>query len=192
MAEAACSAVMHPSDCWLDLGSGTGQLSRALRAAGAHVTSIDHDVAMLKFAGNGITASADQLPLADACMHGVIATSLLGCLDESLPTLREAFRVLRPGGHFVFTCTNAASVLLSINSIAVRSAAPRFRFYRAEKMKTDLRSVGFHVGDVQYFNCVLHIGRWLFPPARIAQRLDGWGVERLARNFLVVAFKPAL
>lgn len=190
VAEAACHAVMHSGDRWLDLGSGTGQLSRALRAGGALVTSVDHDVAMLQFAGDGLAARAEQLPVADASMHGVVAVSLLGCLEESLSTFREAYRVLRSNGHLVFTCTNAESLLLSLNAIAARPSAQQFRLYRANSVRTELLITGFHVVALRYYNTVLHIGRRLFPPPFVAQRLDNWGMERIARNFIVVATKP--
>lgn len=190
VAEAACADVMQAGDRWLDFGSGTGQMTNALQSRGAQVASVDHDLSMLRFAGDGLAARVEALPFANACMNGVVAVSLFGCLEDSTAAFHEAWRVLLPGGRLVCTFTNAASLLLSINSLVAGSATSRFRLYRASMVRAELETIGFRIDHIRWYNTVLHVGRRLVPTAGLARWLDDRGVERLARNFLVVAKKP--
>ena len=152
---------------------------------------------MLRFAGEGLAARVEQLPIADASVDGVVAVSLLGCVADEGSVFRELFRVLKPGGHAVFTCTNAESWLLSLNTKVVRSLFRgrrddgHFRLYRAAHVCDVLTHAGFGARTVRYYNVVLHAGRWLLPPAGLAVQLDSWGTRRLARNFVVTATKPS-
>ena len=50
-----------------------------------------------------VHASADAVPFADACFSTVLANSSLEHFDQLEAVLREARRVLAPGGHLVLT-----------------------------------------------------------------------------------------
>ncbi len=98
----------------LDLGCGSGTLAMMLLAAtpGLHVTGVDGDPAMLKqaqrkTAKTGQTvqfdqALAQQLPYADAAFDAVVSSLFFHHLDRStkIAAMREAWRVLKPGGSF--------------------------------------------------------------------------------------------
>jgi demethylmenaquinone methyltransferase/2-methoxy-6-polyprenyl-1,4-benzoquinol methylase len=98
----------RPGRTLLDLAGGTGDISFRWKArGGGPVLLSDINPAMLAVARqrgvDGITllvADAEALPLADSCVDRVsIAFGLRNCTDKPA-VLREAARVLRPGGQF--------------------------------------------------------------------------------------------
>ncbi len=104
----------RPRDELLDLAGGTGDISfRWLRRGGGPVLLSDINATMLSvgrdramdrgFAGSVslLVADAERLPLPDRVVDRVsIAFGLRNCTDKDA-VLREARRVLRPGGRFL-------------------------------------------------------------------------------------------
>ena len=88
----------------VDLGAGTGKLTRGLVAIGHRVTAIDPLAEMLEHlrrAAPGVTAvtgSAEQIPLPDGSTDVVVSAQAFHWFDHQ-PALREMARVLRPGGR---------------------------------------------------------------------------------------------
>jgi ubiquinone/menaquinone biosynthesis C-methylase UbiE len=88
----------------LELGAGTGKLTRVLTGLGHDVHATDPDPAMLRILERAVPgvrtaqASAEEVPLADASVDAVIAAQAFHWfdLDRALP---EVARVLRPGGR---------------------------------------------------------------------------------------------
>ncbi len=96
----------------LDLGCGTGELARALAAAGFGVTGCDISGKMLTQAaregGMGVgwvrlTPGWRTLPFASAAFGVVVASSVLEYVAEPAAVLRECARVTRPGGVVLYT-----------------------------------------------------------------------------------------
>lgn len=96
----------------LDAGSGTGNLSIALKEKGAQVVSCDFSPSALKKhlakdqQANTLQASLEEpLPLADKEFDAVCCASVLFTLTERgcRLALREFSRVLKPGGQLVVT-----------------------------------------------------------------------------------------
>jgi len=90
----------------LDLGCGTGFLIRLARDLFDEIHGVDVTPAMLErvdtSSGNVVLhhAAAEKLPLGDAEFDLVTAYSFLHHLEDYRGALREARRVLRPGGLF--------------------------------------------------------------------------------------------
>jgi ubiquinone/menaquinone biosynthesis C-methylase UbiE len=88
----------------LELGAGTGKLTRVLVELGHDVHATDPDPAMLALLDERLpdigtaVASAEDIPLGDASVDAVIAAQAFHWfdLDRALP---EIARVLRPGGR---------------------------------------------------------------------------------------------
>ncbi|HJU98395.1 MAG TPA: class I SAM-dependent methyltransferase [Jiangellaceae bacterium] len=88
----------------LDLGAGTGKLTRALAAAGHDVVAVDPLPQMLAVLRRNLPdvdarrGAAEALPLADADVDVVVAAQAFHWFDQDR-ALPEIARVLRPGGR---------------------------------------------------------------------------------------------
>jgi SAM-dependent methyltransferase len=86
----------------VDLGAGTGILTRQLAALGHHVLPIDPDPAMRALIPADLTplaGSAEAIPLPDASVDAVVAGQSHHWFDTA-KAHPEIARVLRPGGVF--------------------------------------------------------------------------------------------
>jgi SAM-dependent methyltransferase len=182
-----CESLMRVGDLWLDLGSGTGHLVRALRHTGARLVGVDHSAAMLRHAGEGAVARAERLPFADGACDGIVAVSLIGCLEDAAEFYAEVRRILRPGGHAVMTYTNAESLLLRLNYAFSKPTGMRFRHFRLRDAQAQLEHAGFVLQSSRYYNCVLHAGGLVFPTPPIARLIERTQLPMVGRNFVVVA-----
>jgi len=94
----------------LDLGSGPGHYTKALRRAGATVVPIDADLAELDPSDapvdGAVVANAQHLPLRDRCLDGVFCSNVLEHTGAPATMLAEIERVLRDGGWLWLSWTN--------------------------------------------------------------------------------------
>jgi SAM-dependent methyltransferase len=109
---AAVGRHTQAGDRVLDLGCGTGELARALAAAGLRVAGCDISRQMLLRAAGDPGGCAGwvqlrpgwrDLPFASAAFDVVVAASVLEYVAEPAAVLRECARVLRPGGVVLYT-----------------------------------------------------------------------------------------
>jgi SAM-dependent methyltransferase len=107
-------AELKPGERVLDLGSGGGidvLLSAARVGAGGYVWGLDMTDEMLALARRnaetaGVTnveflrGEIEHIPLPDASVDVIISNCVINLSGDKQKVLREAFRVLRPGGRF--------------------------------------------------------------------------------------------
>ena len=103
--EAARWLVPEGAELVVEVGAGTGKLTRAVVALGVRVVAVEPDarmLAVLREGGlEGIEGAAEAIPVGDGAADAVIAGSSLHWFDLDR-ALTEFHRVLRPGGRFGF------------------------------------------------------------------------------------------
>ena len=89
----------------LDIGAGTGAASRAATRNGAKVVALDAAIGMLAVDASvrppAVVGDASLLPFAGMSFDAAIAAFSLNHVAEPARALREAARLLRPGGSIV-------------------------------------------------------------------------------------------
>jgi SAM-dependent methyltransferase len=97
-----------PGRLTLDIGCGEGRLSRDLRAHGHTVVALDGSPTMVAAARQAepgievVLGDAADLPFPDGYADLAIAFMSLQDIDDAARAIREAARVLEPGGRFCF------------------------------------------------------------------------------------------
>lgn len=98
---------------WLDIGSGSGSLGLALAARSTESVVVLLDPraealerALVAASGQGLRSrvvavigSAEKMPLPDACVDLVVSRGSIFFWQDRAQGIREAYRVLRPGGE---------------------------------------------------------------------------------------------
>jgi ubiquinone/menaquinone biosynthesis C-methylase UbiE len=103
-----------PAGRVLDVGCGPGVFSEFLAGEGGDMWGLDFDHALVsasqrRLAGGRhrfLVGRVEQLPYRDGTFDACVADSLLEHVPDWQGTLREATRVLRPGGLLVFYTAN--------------------------------------------------------------------------------------
>ena len=106
-------ADLEAGDIVLDLGSGGGLdvlLSAGRVSPGGHVYGVDMTDEMLELANRNrakagiqnatfLKGTIEQVPLPDAAVDVVISNCVINLAEDKGAVIREAFRVLKPGGR---------------------------------------------------------------------------------------------
>jgi ubiquinone/menaquinone biosynthesis C-methylase UbiE len=149
----------------LETAAGTGLVTGALldAAPAAEIVATDLNPAMLELAAGRIRsrradfrqADAQSLPFADASFDAVVCQFGVMFFPDRIAAYREAKRVLKPGGRFLFNvwdriehnpvtaaAANAVAALFPADPPSFFARVP-FGYHDREKIEADLRAAGF-------------------------------------------------
>ena len=134
----AREGVPHGGDV-LDVACGGGLVARPLSESGYRVTGIDLSASSVEMAkrwdprGTFDVGDAAALPYADGSFDAVLLLDMLEHVEDLGGVLREAGRVLRPGGVVVFNTFNrtpaAAAVAIYGFHVVVRDTPEHIHVY---------------------------------------------------------------
>lgn len=167
----------------LDLGCGDGLLTCALAARGAYAAGIDADRRMLVAAQSRAThpdgrcafveGRVEHLPFPDGVFDVVVAVTVLCFVSNPSLAVREAVRVLRPGGRLVIGELGRWNLWAARRRIRAWLSSQLWkaaRFRSAGELRSLLERAGIAVAAVR--------GAVYYPPvgwmARILAPADRW------------------
>jgi ubiquinone/menaquinone biosynthesis C-methylase UbiE len=103
-----------PGESLVEVGSGTSYFLRAVALSGARCVGLEPSMQMLRIARarplanvDHVRGRAEALPFKDAAFDGLLCMTTLEFVQDVDLALREAARVVRPGGRLVFGVLNA-------------------------------------------------------------------------------------
>jgi SAM-dependent methyltransferase len=137
----------------LDVGCGTGFVLRALEQAGADAWGIDMHVAALRHArrkvgGTLVWSPAERLPFLDD-FDVVSLFDVIEHATDDVGLLKEARRVLRPGGSVIVTVPAGPQLWTAYDDVIGHK-----RRYTRAQLRAVLSASGLSPLTVDYFNCV--------------------------------------
>ena len=106
----------------LDLGSGPGNVAEVFAECGAEVTGVDFSPQMVQVAQRRYPhipfreANGEQLPFGDGTFDAVVCNYVVHHFARPEVVFREIFRVLKPGGRFVFAVWGAPEEQSSVGA----------------------------------------------------------------------------
>ena len=152
---------MSPAAKVLDVGCGTGELLRRLRAKypEAVLAGIDPVEEMLAVARDKLSGKedlrigyADALPWGSASFDIVVSCNMFHYISHPIEALREMTRVLRPGGTLVMTdwCDDYLACRLCNLYLRLTNRA-FYKTYRQDECAALLRAAGYPNATIERY-----------------------------------------
>lgn len=137
---------LGPDDHLLEIACGGGVLLAWALESGCRATGLDHSEEMVRLArelapgAEVVLGRAEALPFGDASFTCVACATAFFFFADPVAVLREALRVLQPGGRLAFSTTPPE---LRGTPAAPEPIASRGRFYTDEELAEVAREAGF-------------------------------------------------
>lgn len=181
----------------LEVGAGSGRLSRFLAELGHEVCCLDFCREALEYAARGfaqeglratfVEGLAEELPFSTGHFDMVLSTGLLEHFEDPRPIVEEMVRVLRPGGLFYSDVVPKKFSLLRslafVRPLLGREVKPVFEMpFTKKDIEGFLRGAGLR--GVTVFPAAI------FPPQ--LPILRGWPIVPLSEALVARATEPLL
>jgi len=129
----------RPDGAVLDAGGGTGRVAQFLVGRTDRVVVADQTYEMLQEARrkDGVTAvnsHTEELPFADGYFCCVIMVDALHHVVDQAATIRELWRVLKPGGRIIIEEPDIRNIRVKILALAEKLALMRSHFLSPEQI----------------------------------------------------------
>ena len=135
----------RPIDRLLDVGGGTGRAIASIR--GPERIVADASVGMLRRIGgeniHAVLADARRLPFPDAAFDAALLVDALHHVPDRPAVLRDARRVLAPGGALVIREFDPSHPLGRLLVAGEHAVGMRSRFYTPAELADELSAAGF-------------------------------------------------
>jgi ubiquinone/menaquinone biosynthesis C-methylase UbiE len=136
----------------LDIGAGHGELIGLMRSKfEIHSSACDYTDSLMKLSDVSVKIadlSNENLPFPDESFDLVTCTEVIEHLEHYRSTLREIYRVLKPGGTLVLTTPNILNLKSRIRFLI-------FGFYNLfgplHMSESQLHTTGGHINPISYF-----------------------------------------
>ncbi|MBT8240556.1 MAG: class I SAM-dependent methyltransferase [Acidimicrobiia bacterium] len=158
----------------LDLGTGEGQVARALRSRGAQVVGFDPFPGQIRVAverSGGVAygvGAAQAIPIAAESVDAVVACLVFEHIDDVDEAIAEVARVLRPGGRFLFLLNHPLLQTPNSGWIDDQVLDPPEQYWRlgeylneavtVEEVGKDIFVKFIHRPLSRYLNALIHAG----------------------------------
>jgi ubiquinone/menaquinone biosynthesis C-methylase UbiE len=171
---------------YLDIGAGDGDLIAIVQKRFAMTPyACDSDPGLMEgdFAVDAVDLDSQKLPYLDSSFDLVTCTEVMEHLENFRFAVREAFRVLRPGGIFVLTTPNVLNLTSRIRYLMfgfANSFGP-LKFHDRERHTT-----AGHISPIGHFYLVHGLTEAGFAEIRTA--IDKW--QRRSLVWLAMLWLP--
>ena len=147
---------LHPDRRFnlLDLGCGTGLVGVYLGRIEGHIIGVDLSGKMIEQAArHQIYSRFHQVNVLDALREtpadhyeAITAADVLIYVGDLTPVLPDALRILKPGGHFVFSCEAAGE---DEADLVLRTPSNRYA-HKASSVERQCRQAGFDPVEIEH------------------------------------------
>ena len=129
----------QPQGAVLDAGGGTGRVAQFLVGKASQVVVADQTYEMLNEASHkqGVTAvlsNTEELPFTDGYFCCVIMVDALHHVTDQATTIRELWRVLKPGGRIIIEEPDIRRFRVKVMALAEKLALMRSHFLSPQQI----------------------------------------------------------